>query len=168
MITGLLQILANRYVAGGMGSVEVLRLLDRVPLFADLPRNTLRGLVAIAEQRTYPARTVVVRQRTLSGIFFIIRKGTAAVVCREAATNGAPATTRPIARLGPQEFFGELELLRNAPPVASVIALTSLTVLALPHAAIQALVHSDGGVSRRLERIGSGRLKALEGAERSV
>jgi len=36
----------------------------------------------------------------------------------------------------------------------------------LPHAAIQALVHSDGGVSRRLERIGSGRLKALEGAER--
>jgi len=161
-----LQILADRYAAGGKESVEVLRLLERVPLFADLPRNTLRGLVAIAEQRTYPARTVVVRQRTLSGIFFIIRKGTAAVVRREAATNGAPATTRPIARLGPQEFFGELELLRNAPPVASVIALTSLTVLALPHAAIQALVHSDGGVSRRLERIGSGRLKALEGGER--
>jgi len=86
--------LADRYAAGGMGSVEVLRLLDRVPLFADLPRNTLRGLVAVAEQRTYPARTLVVRQGRLSGIFFIIRKGTAAVVRREAATNGAPATTR--------------------------------------------------------------------------
>lgn len=156
------------HAADGMESVEVLRLLERVPLFADLPRNTLRGLVAIAEQRTYPARTVVVRQGAPGGTFFIIRKGTAAVVRREAATNGAPATTRPIARLGPQEFFGELELLRNAPPVASVVALTPLTVLALPHAAIQALVHSDGGVSQKLERIGTGRLKALEGAERNV
>ncbi|MDW8234826.1 MAG: cyclic nucleotide-binding domain-containing protein, partial [Roseiflexaceae bacterium] len=144
--------------------VEVLRLLERVPLFADLPRNTLRGLAAIAEQRTYPARAVVVRQGTPSGMFFVIRKGTAAVIRRDLATNGPKPQMRLIARLGPQEFFGELELLRNAPPVASVIAMTSLTLLALPHAAIQALVHSDGGVSQRLERVGTGRLKALESA----
>ncbi|MGQ9827859.1 MAG: cyclic nucleotide-binding domain-containing protein [Roseiflexus sp.] len=156
------------HAADGLESVEVLRLLERVPLFTDLSRNTLRGLAAIAEQRTYPARAVVVRQGAPSGTFFIIRAGTAAVVRREAASNEAQATTRSIARLGPQEFFGELELLRNAPPVASVIALTPLTVLALPHTAIQALVHSDGDVSRKLERIGTGRLKALEGAERNV
>ncbi len=150
------------HAAAGLESAEVLRLLERVPLFADLPRNTLRGLATIAEQRTYPARTVVVRQGAPSGTFFVIRKGTAAVVRREPAANGAQPAIRPVARLGPQEFFGELELLRNAPPVASVIALTPLTTLALPHAAIQALVHSDGGVSQQLERIGTGRLKALE------
>ncbi|MCS6839980.1 MAG: cyclic nucleotide-binding domain-containing protein [Roseiflexus sp.] len=152
------------HAAAGLESVEVLRLLERVPLFADLPRNTLRGLAAIAEQRTYPARAVVVRQGTPSGMFFVIRKGTAAVIRRDLATNGPKPQMRLIARLGPQEFFGELELLRNAPPVASVIAMTPLTVLALPHAAIQALVHSDGGVSQRLERVGTGRLKALESA----
>ncbi len=152
------------HAATGLESAEVLRLLERVPLFADLPRNTLRGLAAIAEQRTYPARTVVVRQGAPSGTFFVIRKGTAAVVRRDKATNGSQPNLRPVARLGPQEFFGELELLRTAPPVASIIALTPLTVLALPHAAIQALVHSDGGVSQRLERVGTGRLKALEGS----
>lgn len=150
------------HAATGLESAEVLRLLERVPLFADLPRNTLRGLATIAEQRTYPARTVVVRQGAPSGMFFVIRKGTAAVVRRDPEANGAQSAIRPVARLGPQEFFGELELLRNAPPVASVIALTPLTTLALPHAAIQALVHSDGSVSQQLERIGTGRLKALE------
>ncbi|PJF46170.1 MAG: hypothetical protein CUN48_15170, partial [Candidatus Thermofonsia Clade 3 bacterium] len=90
-------------------------------------------------------------------------KGTAAVVRHDSsAANEGQSRARLIARLGPQEFFGELELLRNAPPVASVIALTSLTTLTLPHAAIQALVHNDGSVSRQLERIGTGRLKALE------
>lgn len=150
------------HAAAGLESAEVLRLLERVPLFADLPRNTLRGLAAIAEQRSYPARTVVVRQGTPSGTFFVIRKGTAMVIRREPAANGQQPNLRPVARLGPQEFFGELELLRNTPPVASVVAMTPLTVLALPHAAIQALVHSNGGVSQRLERVGTGRLKALE------
>lgn len=146
--------------ATSLNSTEVLQLLERVPLFADLPRNTLRGLAAIAEQRTFPARTIVVRQGAPSGTFFIIRSGTAVVVRRN--PDGAEPQVQPVARLGPQEFFGELELLRNAPPVASVITLTPLTALALPHAAIQALVHSDGGVSQRLERVGTGRLKALQ------
>ncbi|PMP83178.1 MAG: cyclic nucleotide-binding protein [Roseiflexus castenholzii] len=151
------------HATAGLELTEVLRLLEQAPLFADLPRNTLRGLAAIAEQHTYPARTVIVRQGRPSGTFFIIRKGTAAVVRHDSsAANEGQSRARLIARLGPQEFFGELELLRNAPPVASVIALTSLTTLTLPHAAIQALVHNDGSVSRQLERIGTGRLKALE------
>ncbi len=150
------------HAADGLESVETLRLLERVPLFADLPRNTLRGLAAIAEQRTYPERTIIVRQGVPSGTFFVIRKGTAVVVRRDPAADGAQSNARLVARLGPQEFFGELELLRTIPPVASVIALTPLTTLALPHAAIQALVHSNGGVSQHLERIGTGRLKALE------
>jgi putative peptide zinc metalloprotease protein len=150
------------HAAAGLESAEVLRLLERVPLFADLPRNTLRGLATIAEQRTYPERAVIVRQGKPSGALFIIRKGAAAVVRRDPAASSTGSQARLVARLGPQEFFGELELLRTAPPVASVVALTPLTALALPHAAIQALVHSDGGVSQHLERIGTGRLKALE------
>lgn len=152
------------HAAAGLESAEVLRLLERVPLFADLPRNTLRGLAAIAEQRVFGARKLIVRQGVPSGTFFIIRQGTAAVVVRETAENGHEPAVRPVARLGPKEFFGELELLRNTPPVASVIAITPLTVLTLPHAAIQALVHSDGGISHRLERVGTGRLKALQEA----
>ncbi len=151
------------HAAAGLESAEVLRLLERVSLFSDLPRNTLRGLAAITEQRSYSARRLIVRQGEPSGTFFIIRTGTAAVVVREPAERGQPARVRPVARLGPQEFFGELELLRNTPPVASVVAITPLTTLALPHTAIHALVLGDGHVSHSLEQVGTGRLKALVG-----
>jgi putative peptide zinc metalloprotease protein len=68
---------------------------------------------------------------------------------------------RQVAQLGPEEFFGELELLRGTPPVANVVAVTPLIALALPHAAVQALLLGDGGMARGLEQVGTGRLIAL-------
>ena len=145
----------------GADAGATLRLLERIPLFADLPRNTLRGLAHIAQQKRLPARAVIVRQGVPSGVFYIIREGRAAVLARAEPKPDQPATVRPIAQLGPEEFFGELELLRGAPPVASVVALTPLVVLALPHAALQAFILGDGRVAEELEQVGTGRLLAL-------
>lgn len=145
------------HAAEGREVVEVLRLLERVPLFADMPRNLLRGLAAVAERRRYVPRAVIVRQGQPSGTFFVIREGAAGVLVHDQRLG----KLRPVARLGPQEFFGELELLRDAPPVATVIALTMLEVVALPHAAIRELVLGDGGAAWRLEQVGTGRLVSL-------
>jgi putative peptide zinc metalloprotease protein len=138
-----------------------LRLLERVPLFEDLPRNTLRGLAHVAQQQQFAARTVIVRQGVPSGVFYVIKQGRAAVLARSEPKNGQPAQVRPVAQLGEEEFFGELELLRGTPPLASVVALTPLTVLALPHAAVQAFILGDGRVAKGLEQVGTGRLIAL-------
>jgi putative peptide zinc metalloprotease protein len=137
-----------------------LRLLEQVPLFAALPRGTLRGLALVAEEQQFPARAVVVRQGVTSGVFYIIRTGQAMVVLREPGPPGATPARR-VAQLTPGEFFGELELLRDTLPVANVIAMTPLEVLALPHQAVRALLLGDGGMARELEQIGSGRLRAL-------
>ncbi|MFN8567067.1 MAG: cyclic nucleotide-binding domain-containing protein [Kouleothrix sp.] len=123
--------------------------------------STLRELANIAEQRQLPARSVVVRQGVPSGMFYLIRSGLAAVLARGEPRGDAPAKIVPIAQLGPEEFFGELELLRGSPPVASVVALTPLTVLALPHAAVQAFLLGDGRMAKGLEQVGTGRLIAL-------
>jgi putative peptide zinc metalloprotease protein len=146
-------------------AAATLKLLERVPMFADLPRNTLRGLAHVAAPKQFPARTVIVRQGTPSGIFYIIKEGRAAVLARSEPKGAEPAKVRPIAQLGPEEFFGELELLRGTPPFASVVAVTTLVVLALPHAAVQAFILGDGRVAKGLEQVGTGRLIALrEGA----
>ena len=84
-----------------------------------------------------------------------------AVLARSEPKGGQPASVRPVAQLGEEEFFGELELLRGTPPLASVVALTPLTVLALPHAAVQAFILGDGRVAKGLEQVGTGRLIAL-------
>jgi putative peptide zinc metalloprotease protein len=145
---------------GDTGTAETLRLLERVPLFADLPRNTLRGLAHVAQQRRFAARAVIVRQGTPSGVFYIIKEGRAAVLARGSVA-GEPSKVRAVAQLGREEFFGELELLRGTPPVASVVAITPLVALALPHAAVQAFILGDGRVARGLEQVGTGRLLAL-------
>ena len=149
------------HAGDALESAARLRLLERVPLFADLPRNTLRGLAHVAQQRRFPARSVIVRQGRPSGMFYIIKEGRAAVLARSAPQGNAPPQIRPVAQLGPEEFFGELELLRGTPPLASVVAITPLVVLALPHAALQALILGDGNVAKGLEQVGSGRLLAL-------
>lgn len=138
--------------------LEKLRLLERVPLFADAPRHTLRVLAQQARREQLPARSVVVRQGRSSGVLYVIRQGEAAVFVRE---NAAP---KLVARLGSQEFFGELEYLRRQPPMASVVAISELDVLVLPHTALDALLTDAGGLARGLERIGSGRLLALRGS----
>jgi putative peptide zinc metalloprotease protein len=142
-------------------AAATLRLLERVPLFADLPRNTLRGLAYVAQQQQYAARAVIVRQGVPSGVFYVIKQGRAAVLARSALKADQPAQVRPVAQLNQEEFFGELELLRGTPPLASVVALTPLTVLALPHAAVHAFILGDGRVAKSLEQVGTGRLIAL-------
>jgi putative peptide zinc metalloprotease protein len=143
-------------------TAATLRLLERVPLFADLPRNTLRGLAHVAQERRFAARAVIVRQGAPSGVFYIIKEGRAAVLARGQANAGEAAKVRPVAQLGREEFFGELELLRGSPPVASVVAITPLVALALPHAAVQAFILGDGRVAKGLEQVGTGRLLALQ------
>jgi putative peptide zinc metalloprotease protein len=149
------------HAAEGLDAAETLRLLERVPLFADMPRNTLRGLAHVAQQVRFESRSVIVRQGRASGMFYLIKQGRAAVLARNEPAGEAAPKLRQIAQLGAEEFFGELELLRGTPPVASVVAITSLVALALPHAAIQALLMGDGGMARGLEQVGTGRLIAL-------
>jgi putative peptide zinc metalloprotease protein len=146
---------------GMIESVEVLRMLERVPLFASLPRNTLRGLGLVAQPVIVAPRTVVVRQGVASGMFYIVTHGRLAVMVREAGADGTTRQVRQVAQLGPHEFFGELELLRGTPPVASVVSLGEVRLMVLPHDAIRALVTGDGEMARGLERIGSGRLMTL-------
>ncbi len=141
----------------GPEAAERLRLLERIALFADAPRQTLRALAQLAQEQRFAPRQLIVRQNQPSGTMYIIRQGHAAVVLR----GPDEAAPRLLARLGPEEVFGELELLRGTPPVAHVVAHTELVALALPHAAVRELLLGDGGVARGIEQIGSGRLVAL-------
>lgn len=148
----------------GIEIFKVLQLLERVPLFAEVPRQTLRHLARVAQRREVPARTIIIRENVYSETFYLIQQGTAAVIKRRpalAAMASMPRSARMVARLGTGEFFGELELLRGVPPVASVVALTPMVLLALPDATIRELLLTSDRVAQRMEQVGSGRLWAL-------
>lgn len=152
---------AAPHAAEGQALLETMRALERTSLFRDLPRETLRGLARTAERLSAPARTLLIRQGRPNGRIFLILRGEAAVITQERTEKGTGAS-RLVARLGADELFGELELLSGGPPQASVVALTAMELVALPHRAVADLL-SSGGLGSRLERLGTARLRDLRG-----
>lgn len=157
-----LLISAAPHAAEGQALVATMRALERALFFHDLPRETLRGLARSAERLSLPARTPIIRQHRPSGRIYVLVRGEAAVVRHEPLAPGEQGTgkLKLVARLGPDELFGELELLKGTPPQASVVALTAVELLAVPHAIVQGLL-SGGGAASGLERLGTARLRDL-------
>lgn len=150
------------HTAENLEALKVLRLMERVSIFSDVPRHILRELARQVERLEVPARQVIVQQGQPSGRFYLIKSGQAMVVVRSTANGaGEPGPPKVVAQLGPDEFFGELEMLRGTPPVASVVALTPMVLLTLPHTAIAELLMGGSTIARGLEQIGSGRLREL-------
>ncbi|MEI7770153.1 MAG: cyclic nucleotide-binding domain-containing protein [Chloroflexales bacterium] len=143
----------------GVALLEIVRLLERIPLFHDAPRTALRDLARHAERVEHPARAMIVRQGAPSGRFYLIESGRAAVVRRDSERAGDKPQV--VAQIGPEEFFGELELLRGGPPMASVISTTPIRLLAIPHSVIGAMLAGTGDLARSLEQVGTGRMLML-------
>jgi CRP/FNR family cyclic AMP-dependent transcriptional regulator len=87
-----------------------------VPLFADLSRRQVRKLAALMTEARYRDRRVIVEAGTPGTAFFIIAAGKAKVY------RGTVPTGRPLTRLGPGEFFGEIAVLDGGPRSATVVA----------------------------------------------
>jgi putative peptide zinc metalloprotease protein len=149
---------AAPHTSDGVVLFERMRLLERIPLFADLSRTTLRALAREAERMHAPPRKVLVAQGRPNGALYVVETGRVAVVRRDGNSQAAP---RVVARLGPAEFFGELELLRDSPPVASVVSIADTYVLRIPHTRIAGLLTGTTSLAANLEQIGSGRLYEL-------
>jgi putative peptide zinc metalloprotease protein len=143
----------------GLALLEIVRLLERIPLFHGMPRTALRKLARRATKVEQPTRTVIVRQGQPSGQFYLIVDGRAAVV----RLSAEEPTRKPqvVARLGPEEFFGELELLRGGTPMASVVSLSPIKLLAIPHSVIGEMLTHTSDLARSLEQIGTGRILML-------
>jgi putative peptide zinc metalloprotease protein len=122
-------------VSAAQNPTAVVRVLERMPFFQALPRATLRQLAAQAETLQLPARTLIIRQGQAQQHLFVIVAGHVAVVRRDDG-----AAPRTVARLGPAELFGDVELLHGGPAPASVVATTPVDLVALPHTAIAALL----------------------------
>ncbi|MGQ9526241.1 MAG: cyclic nucleotide-binding domain-containing protein [Chloroflexus sp.] len=153
---------AAPHTAEGAELLARMRLLERVPLLGDLSRAQVRELARQAERITVDSRRVIIRQGRPGGKLYVIARGQAAVLRQEETPQGPWGPARLIARLGPTEFFGEMEFLRGVPPVASVVAVTPVEVIALPHQALAQLMLGGDRVIHRLEHLAGGRLLELQ------
>jgi len=98
--------------------------LERVDLFAGLPREKLESLGRCAQPRRYPRAAVVVSQGDEAHGMFVVRHGSL-----KAFLMNADGRELTLSHHGPGDYFGELALLDEAPRSASVMTLEPCELL---------------------------------------
>ncbi|HEY7270164.1 MAG TPA: cyclic nucleotide-binding domain-containing protein [Dehalococcoidia bacterium] len=112
--------------------------LRAVDIFSDFPADFLDRLAAVAELREYAAGATVVSEHEAADSFLVVTRG-AVDVYRSDVGGGA----QPIARLGPDRFFGELALLHGGARTATIRAAEASECLVLGKAAFDAELRRD-------------------------
>ncbi|MGX9964914.1 mechanosensitive ion channel domain-containing protein [Roseomonas sp. F4] len=121
-----------------------LRLLDPVPLFASLMAEEKAVLAGTMTLHSHPAGAVLAEAGARLETLFVLRSGVA-----EAETGeGDPAT-----RLAPGDCFGEAGLLTGAAEPATIRALTSVAIQAIPQAGLRHLLQTRPALAEELGRI---------------
>lgn len=127
--------------------------LAQVPLFSGLAPRHLKRLADLTEEQRYMEGARVVREGDAGDTFYVILEGEAKVTNRGG---------RLVNRLRPGDFFGEISLLDGGPRTANVVALTPLTMLALPRAAFLKMLGQEREIGVKLLGHAASMLRRLE------
>ena len=106
-------------------SVSML-LLRNVPLFSVLPENQLALLTSAVSRKSFPRGTTIISTGDVTESLYVIISGRLKVMISD--DEGREVI---LAILGPNEFFGEMGLIDDAPRSASVAALEACELLSL-------------------------------------
>ena len=117
----------------------------RLPLFAGVAAGRLEAALGHVRPVDVVQGQVIVRQGDPADRFYIIESGSFTV--SQADEAGEPSVLR---QLGPDEVFGEIGLLNEAPRSATVTAATAGTLLEMDGDDFLQLVGASGDVRARL------------------
>ena len=109
-----------------LGEIERMLELRRVPLFERLEPEDLQRVAAVADERSFAAGEVIVREGEVSDELFVLLDGTVRV--ERAEPDGS---SRELRTYGPGDHFGELAVLLERPRVATVVALDDIRTLVI-------------------------------------
>ena len=136
--------------------IEELKHAERA--FPKAPREVVAETARRMRTLTFAPGAVVIREGDVSDRFFVIAKGEAVVVQRDAS--GAERTINTL-RAG--EYFGEIGILSGQTRNATVRAKTSLEVLALDKDAFGTLVASSQATGDEIARVARARGASRDG-----
>jgi ATP-binding cassette subfamily B protein len=127
--------------------------LRRVPLFADLPAETLALLASRLQLERYAPGETIIRQGDIGDRLYLIDRGRVEVVVA-----GGPAGEQQLNTLHEGDYFGEIALLMDTPRTATVRALGPVQLLALSKADFLALLARQPEIAARLAPVVQSRL----------
>jgi len=133
---------------------EIVESIAGMTLFADLSAPQLQGVAGRMEETFFADRERVLRQGLTGSGFYVIIDGEVGVVI-----DGEQRST-----LGRGEFFGEISILLQAPPVADIVALRPVRCLVLAGPAVEAFLIDHPRVMFRMLQALARRLRTANRA----
>jgi CRP-like cAMP-binding protein len=106
---------------------DIVESLARLALFADLSRTQIESIAHRFDEAVFAEGERILRTGLTGGALYVIVEGEAVV-----RIDGEERV-----RFGPGEFFGEIGVLIDEPPVADVEAATFLRCLEIPGAVVE-------------------------------
>jgi CRP-like cAMP-binding protein len=119
-----------------------LELLGSVDLFQGLSKKELQAIYSMSREQSFAAGAVVAEEGAAAGRFYLILDGKATVSIR--------GVDRPLATLGPGNYFGEISLIDGEPRTATVTANTPLRTLTLASFNFKAILHEYPATARKI------------------
>jgi putative peptide zinc metalloprotease protein len=116
--------------------IHAAQLLDRQPVFADLPSTVLNEVAGRVRREEVRAGQTVFRQGDIADAYYLVEAGTLDVVEEDSASGIA----RVVRRVGQGEAFGEFGLTTGAPRSASVVATSRTSLFALEKGTFERLL----------------------------
>jgi CRP/FNR family transcriptional regulator, cyclic AMP receptor protein len=116
------------------------KVLQRVPLFADLNRREVQQIARLFKERRFPAGETVIQEGSGGAAFFVIVSGEATVSIR-----GRKRST-----LKPDDYFGEIALIDAGPRMATITAASDLVCYGLTFWDFRPLVEANGVIGWKL------------------
>ena len=135
-----------------MARDEKLEHLKRVPLFSRMGRRELERLGQLADEIEVGLDRILAEQGEIGHEFFFVLDGRLSVL------DG----NRPIAELGPGDFFGEIALLDGRPRTATVRADGIARLLVVGHREFHALMDDFPAVRTAVLEAVADRLRRSE------
>lgn len=112
------------------------RILQSVPLLAKLSENKLLELASVMKVQSFPDNAYIIKEGDEGSRFYIINEGE--VRCMLPMREGVEP--EEVARLYPQQFFGERALVTNEVRAANIIACGPVECLVLDRTSFQVLL----------------------------
>ena len=131
---------------------ERLELLERVPLFADVPREVLARIAEVAEEKDVPAGAALTHEGRHEGYFFVVVSGSVRV------ERGG----RTVNTLGPGDFLGSIALVDAGPRTATAISETPSRLLSITNEQFRALLDDSPALRDAISRAAEHNLQAID------
>jgi CRP-like cAMP-binding protein len=134
------------------------QVLAGLSLFAGAPRFALEGLAAECREERPAPGAVLIREGDPPDDLFVVVEGSVSVT--------AGPANRPLATLGPGDFFGEIGLIKGVPRTASVTVASPAVVLRIDGELFLSLVRTGvahGGTLGRSVGVRLARQESIRG-----